>query len=344
MDPRGDTVRSLEEVAEARGSARVAVTGGAGFLGSHIVRRLLDGGDKVSVIDDFSSGSVANLSDVGVKQKVVEGDLKDYEFARKSLSGADEVFHFAAEVGSVAYLHGSKERELATLQANMVVDANVFRACRELGVGSIIYASSVSVYPFDRQQGSHVKFKEEDSEEKVNPEGGYGWSKYIAEKQLAMMEGVRWGVARIFHAYGKNIYLRPDRSQVIASLLGKAIRYPKEEFVVWGDGSQRRCFVYIDDTIDALFRIRDYVSKRGNLTVNVGSTEEHTVRELAEMIVGLSGKKIEMRFDTSKPSGALNRMPDLTRVRTVLGWAPKTGFSEGLESTYGWARTRIPGA
>ncbi len=312
-------------------------------MGSHIVRRLLDGGHEVSIIDDFSSGSLENLRDVGVSQECVRGDLKDYQFARRSLRGADEVFHFAAEVGSVAYLHGSQARELATLQANTVIDANVFRASGELGVKTIIYASSVSVYPFDRQLGSHVKFKEEDSDSRVNPEGGYGWSKYIAEKQLSMMDGVSSGVARIFHAYGKNIYLRPDRSQVIASLMSKAIRYPEEEFVVWGDGSQRRCFVYIDDAVDALFRLRDHVSKKGSLTVNVGSTEEHTVKELAEMVVALSGKKIPMRFDRSKPTGALNRMPDLAKVHRTLGWAPKTGFSKGLKSTYEWALTRVSG-
>jgi GDP-D-mannose 3',5'-epimerase len=321
--------------------SKTAVTGGAGFLGSHIVRRLLDQGQEVSIIDDLSSGSVRNLKDLGIKEKVQRGDLKDYQFARESLRGVDEVFHFAAEVGSVAYLHGSQARELATLQANMVIDANVFRACTELGVGRVIYASSVSVYPFDRQLGSHVRFREEDAEKKVNPEGGYGWSKYIAEKQLSMMEEVGHGVARIFHAYGKNIYLRPDRSQVIASLMRKAIRYPKEGFVVWGDGRQRRCFVYIDDAIEALFMIRRHIQSKGNLTVNVGSTEEHTVLDLARMIIKLSGKEIPMKFDRTKPSGALNRMPDLAKASRVLGWKPKTGFSEGLAKTFDWAQTRI---
>ncbi len=113
-------------------------------------------------------------------------------------------------------------------------------------------------------------FREEDSEKSVEPEGGYGWSKYIAEKQLEMMENLNVGIARIFHAYGKNIYLNEDKSQVIGSLMRKAIRYPDEDFVIWGNGTQKRCFVYIDDVIDALFRIHNYVEKNSALTVNIG--------------------------------------------------------------------------
>jgi len=321
--------------------ARIAVTGGAGFLGSHIASGLIREGHEVSIIDDFSAGTVQNLKDLGVEQECVVGDLKDYGFARKSIRRADTVFHFAAEVGSVAYLHGSKARELAAMEANVVIDTNVFRACAEEGVGSIIYASSVSVYPFDRQLGQHTKFREEDSEKKVNPEGGYGWSKLIAEKQLSYMDGVNVGVARIFHAYGSNIYVRPDRSQVIASLMRKAIRYPKEDFIVWGNGKQRRCFVYVDDVLDALFRLLRYVKKKRSLTINVGSTEEFTVLGLAKLIIELSGKEIPLKFDPSKPSGALNRMPDLTRVRETLGWRPSTPFSEGLTKTFDWAVNRV---
>ena len=320
---------------------RVAVTGGAGFLGSHIASRLIAAGHDVTVIDDFSAGSVQNLRDVGVIQRATKGDLKDYGFARRSLRKADAVFHFAAEVGSVQYLHGSARSELAAMQANLVIDANVFRACVEEGVRTVIYASSVSVYPFDRQQGGDESFREEDSDEKVNPEGGYGWSKVVAEKQLALMPGLKAGVARIFHAYGKNIYLDPDRSQVIGSLVRKAIRYPREGFTVWGDGSQRRCFVYIDDALDGIFALWSHVEKEGNLTVNIGSTEEVTVLDLAEKVVSLSGKEIKMEFDLSKPRGALNRKPDLGRARRVLGWSPKTPFDEGLPKTFEWARSRL---
>ena len=157
------------------------------------------------------------------------------------------------------------------------------------------------------------------------------------------MPDVSYGVARIFHAYGKNIYLKPDRSQVIASLIRKAVRYPAEDFVVWGDGRQRRCFVYIDDALDALMRLEEHARKRGSLTVNVGSTEETTVRELARLIVLLSKKDIRLKFDDSKLTGALNRMPDLKRVKSVLGWSPTTKLSDGLRETFDWAVRRLGG-
>ncbi len=300
----------------------------------------MDDGHEVSIVDDLSSGSLENLRGLGLSGECRRGDLKGYDFAKESLKGAEAVFHLAAEVGSVAYLHGSEASELATLQANLVIDANVFRSCLENGVASVLYASSVSVYPFDQQLGSHVRFKEEDSE-RVNPEGGYGWSKYIGEKQLEFMSGTSRGIARIFHAYGRNIYLKPDRSQVIASLVRKAVRYPQEDFLVWGDGSQRRCFVFVDDAIDAMVRLWHHVERGGSLTVNVGSTEEITVGDLARRVIELSKKQIPLRFDPSKPTGALNRMPDIGRAERVLGWTPKTGFADGLSATYGWAEERL---
>ncbi len=321
----------------------IAVTGGAGFLGSNVTKGLLDKGYEVTIIDDFSSGFIENLRDLEIEQECVVGDLKDYDFAKKALHDVESVFHFAADIGNVVYLHGSNARLLHALQTNLTIDTNVFRACVENGVRRIVYASSVSVYPIDeQQQGMHVEFREEDAERKVNPEGGYGWSKYLAEKQLALMSpDISSGIARIFHAYGSNIYLKADRSQVIASLLRKAIRYPKEGFEIWGNGDQKRCFVFIDDALDALFRLYDYVEKNGNLTVNVGSREEISVSEVARRAISLSGKDISPKYDLAKPTGALNRMPNLEKISKVLGWVPSTDFTKGLERTYKWAEHRL---
>lgn len=320
----------------------VAVTGGAGFIGSHVAKRLADEGNSVRIIDDFSTGSKFNLHDVGVKSKVIRGDLRNGSFARDSLKGCNAVYHFAAEVGSVQYLHGSIDRELYALQTNLLIDTNVFRACVENNVKSIIYASSVSVYPKHLQMTSSVPFREEDSEKIVEPEGGYGWSKVVAEKELEMMTGINVGVARLFHAYGKNIYLDESKSQVIGSLIRKAIRYPTEDFVVWGDGTQRRCFVYIDDVLRAFSRMYQYVVEGGGpLTVNIGSQEEVAVKDLARKVIALSRKEIPLKFDATRPTGVLQRIPSLEKIQRVLDWKPEIPFSLGLERTYQWAEERL---
>lgn len=320
---------------------KVVVTGAAGFIGSHVTKSLIDKGYDVVLADNFSSGSVQNLRDLGVVKGYVVGDLQNYSFARRAIKGADVVYHFAADIGNVEYLHGSGQRELITMQSNLLIDANVFRACLENKVKSLMYASSVSVYPIDEQVGGDRYLEEEDSERKVNPEGGYGWAKLIAEKQLSMMRDVHIGIARIFHAYGKNIYLKSDRSQVMASLMVKAIKYPSDKFVIWGDGRQKRCFVYIDDVIDGLNRLYEYVTTKENLTVNIGSQEEVTIDGLAKLIVNISGKHIEPEHDLTKPYGALQRRPDLKRVREKLGWDVKTSLTSGLKETYSWATSRV---
>lgn len=320
---------------------RVAVTGGAGFIGSHVARKLEDEEKQVTIIDDFSTGTQSNLDDLNVRSRVIHADLRDFQLARDCLRDIDCVYHFAAEVGSVQYLHGSADRELFALQTNVLIDTSVLRACVENCVKTIIYASSVSVYPKHLQMVSSAPFREEDAEKMVEPEGGYGWSKYIAEKQLEMMTGVSVGVARIFHAYGKNIYLDENKSQVIGSLMRKAIKYPSEGFDVWGDGTQKRCFVYIDDVMRALELIQEHILEGANLTVNVGSQDEVSIGDLARNIASLSGKNIPLRFDPSKPVGVLQRIPSLEKIEKTLGWKPATPLDQGLRETYDWAAKRI---
>ncbi|MEM3267803.1 MAG: NAD-dependent epimerase/dehydratase family protein [Conexivisphaerales archaeon] len=320
---------------------KVIVTGGAGFIGSHLVRRLIKEGHEVMIIDNLSSGSLQNLADLALKEDCKVGDLRDYQFTLENLKGADIIYHLAADIGSVEYLHGSVERELEALESNVTIDSNVFRACIRNGITNLLYTSSVSVYPFSRQLSNDAVFKEEDADAAAEPEGGYGWAKYLAERELRMMKDVKVAIARIFHAYGENIYLQHDRSQVIASLIRKAINYPGEDFVVWGDGKQKRCFVFIDDVIDAIELLRKHSEKNGFLALNVGSDEEISIDQLASLIIKLSGKRIEIKHDTSKPTGAMRRIPDLTKIQRMLGWRPKTSLHDGLKRTYAWAEKRL---
>jgi len=265
--------------------------------------------------------------------EVVYADLRLYDQALKAVDGADVVYHLAARVGSIDFLHGSSKAELEALQSNLAIDVNVFRACREVGVKKIVYASSVSVYPIDRQQRPGAMFREEDIYP-ISPEGGYGWAKLVGEIQLGMMEECKSAAARIFNAYGEYCEYE-STAQVVPALIRKAIRYSREEFVVWGDGSQTRNLIYIQDCIDALLKMEEKASYPP-LILNIGNEKTTTVRELAETIVKMSGKKIEIRYDNSMPVGPLSRIPSIERAMEKLEWKPYTSLEDGLKLTYKW--------
>ena len=317
---------------------RVVVTGGAGFIGSHLVKRLLDEGRDVVVADDFSRGSRLNLLDLGVRLECERVDLRDFRQALGVIDGADVVYHLAARVGSVEYLHGDEMAELRALQDNVVIDANVFRACIEKGVKKIIYASSVSVYPIDLQQEPDAILSEDDLRY-YNPEGGYGWAKLLGEIQLSWMKGIDVGIARIFNIYGPCAAL-DETAQVVPALIYKAVMYPKVDFVVWGDGEQTRCFTYVSDCIDALLKLEERASSPP-LIVNVGSDKPVPIRVLAEKIVEISGKDITIRYDPSRPVGPMSRAADIARAKILLDWSPKVGLEEGLRRTYRWVEKRL---
>jgi GDP-D-mannose 3',5'-epimerase len=317
---------------------KIAVTGGAGFIGSNLVKKLLDKGHDVVIIDDFSRGSELNLRDLRIDTEIRRIDLRNYELALQSIKGVEVVFHLAARVGSIDYLHGSKWNELEALQSNLIIDANVFRACLESGVKKLIYASSVAVYPIENQDKSEATFSE-DSLNHYNPEGGYGWSKLMGEIQLAWTEGLNIGIARIFNIYGENGALGKS-SHVVTSLIRKAILYPQEKYIVWGNGQQTRDFLHVGDCIEALIKIQGKSAKEP-LIVNIGSDKAVKISTLAEKIARISGKDMEIIYDPSKPSGPFSRTSDNRQARALLDWEPKVSLDEGLHRTYKWEEKRL---
>lgn len=317
---------------------KTVVTGGAGFIGSHLVKRLLGEGRDVVVADDFSRGSVRNLLDLRINRECPRIDLRDYGLALKVVEGADVVYHLAARVGSVEYLHGGELAELRALQDNLVIDVNVFRACIERRVKKVIYASSVSVYPISSQQKLGAVFSEDDLSY-YSPEGGYGWAKLLGEIQLGWMRGIDIGIARIFNVYGPCAAL-DGTAQVIPDLMHKTMMYPKQEFTVWGNGDQTRCFTYVSDCIDALVMIEQKASNPPFI-VNVGSDTPIPIMDLADKIIKISGKDITIEYDESMPVGPMSRTADITRARNLLGWGPNVALDEGLRRTYAWIQNKI---
>jgi nucleoside-diphosphate-sugar epimerase len=153
------------------------------------------------------------------------------------------------------------------------------------------------------------------------------------------MKNVDVGIARIFTAYGPCEPL-DETAHAVPALIRKAIRYPEEDFVVWGSGEQTRSFMYVSDCVEALVRLEEKASSPP-LIVNVGSDKPTPIRVLAEKIVEISGKSIEVKYDPSKPVGPLSRTADITKARRVLGWSPKVSLEEGLRRTYAWAEKKL---
>jgi GDP-D-mannose 3',5'-epimerase len=325
---------------------KTVVTGGTGFIGSHLVRRLLEEKRDVVVIGGPSAIGTENLLDLGLEVECTQLDLRDYHQVLKAVSNAQAIFHLAARIGNIQYLHGTAVAELTALQTNLLIDGNVFQACLERGVEKLVYASSVAVYPLDKQSLPNAVLSETDlvlrpgnHSISLNPDGGYGWAKFLGELQLNYMESPAIGIARIFNVYGENEPL-DTKAHAVGDLIRKAILYPMEEFRIWGDGNQSRDLLYVADCVAALLKLEGKATNPP-VTVNIGSGQATSIRELAGRIIEISGKKMQPSYDTQKPFGPISRTADLRRTKALLGWQPSTSLETGLRRTYRWAEGKL---
>lgn len=317
---------------------KTVVTGGAGFIGSNLIRRLREQNREVVIADDLSRGIRLNLSDLGIPSDFSCVDLRDYNQTLRITEKADTVFHLAARIGSIEYLHGSHLNELDALQTNLVIDSNVFKACIQNHVKRLVYASSAAVYPIDLQQAPNVTLSETDLNN-FKPDGGYGWAKLIGEIQLGWMKNIDIGVARIFNVYGQNSSVKDD-SHVIIDLLRKAMYFPREKFVVWGDGQQSRDFLHVHDCVSALLRLEE---KAGQplIVANIGSGLGTNINSIVKEISVITKKNLKIEYDLTKPVGPMSRTAVIDRARDLLGWEAKIKLDEGLMLTYDWLQKRL---
>jgi GDP-D-mannose 3',5'-epimerase len=176
----------------------------------------------------------------------------------------------------------------------------------------------------------------------ANPESAYGWSKLMGEYEAELLSKnseTRVGIARFQNVYGPRSIMSVKRSQVIPSLIRKAIRYPDEEFIVWGSGRQSRDFIFVGDVVDALLRIP--LRGMGCGPINIGTAQETTISDIAFSIAKISGKQIDIKFDKSKPEGDGGRSGNYDKAKEILGWNVFTTLEEGLRQTYEWAYEQI---
>ncbi len=317
---------------------RVLVTGGAGFIGSHLVKKLLDLGNEVIVADNFSRGRIENIRDCLNEITLHRVDLTKIENCIMVTRDVEYVFHLAAPVGGIHYIKGENVENLTPA---VLMNINMLEASRINDVERFLFTSSACVYG-EKNPELNI-FKEEDAYP-ANPATTYGWAKILGEiacKSYYEDYGIKCSVVRIFNAYGENENLDPKWSHVIPSLIRKAILYPKEGFSIFGDGRQERAFLYVGDCVEGLIRAMEKIENAD--PINLGSEEVTSIGELAKKIVSLSGKNIKIEYDLSGPKGTYKYCADTTKMKKILNWKPKIPLDEGLKGTYKWAEREILG-
>ncbi len=321
------------------------VAGGAGFIGSALVKHLVKDGISVKVIDNLWRGNLKNLklSDdeavIDLNKDFYLADLTDYSKCLELIREADVVYHLADVVGGIHFVFNNEE---FVFRQNVLIDSNVISACLLNNIPNYIYVGTACSFPKHLQMQEGIVALSEEQTYPAEPESSYGWSKLMGEYFAGLHQRsgkINIGLLRFHNVYGPGQSYDPEDSQVIPSLIYKVINLKDGLLNVWGSGNQYRDFVFIDDVVESLALVLEHGMNKG--LIQIGSEKATTIKELAELIVGISKKRITVRYDASRPEGDRGRIAVCDRARKILGWKPETGLETGLERTYNWISERI---
>jgi UDP-glucose 4-epimerase len=302
-------------------TSKVLVTGGAGFIGSHLVQALLERGDEVRVLDNFSTGARANLAGLGVE--VVEGELRSYERVHNAVRGTEVVFHLGA-LGSVPR---SVQDPLTSGAVNVEGTLNVLLAARDEGVRRVVFASSSSIYGNQPE----LPLRESMAPDPISP---YGVAKLAAERYCVSFSRVYHSfetvVLRYFNVFGP----RQDPNSQYAAVVPLFVTAiaAGTPVTIFDDGGQSRDFTYVENVVAANLLAADAAGASGRI-FNVSAGLPTSVSELADVIGGLLGKPVERRYFPPRPGDLRNSWADITEARGTLGFEPTISLEAGLQRT-----------
>jgi len=327
---------------------KVLITGGAGFIGSNLAAQLVALGSRVRVVDNLERGKLEYLEPVSNQVEFLQIDLTENRSCEQACRGMEIVFHLASKVGGIGY-YLAKPGEV--ILKNVLMDTLMLQAVLQAKIGFYLYTSSAHVYPIELQLHPDAPPIKEEQAYPANPELSYGWAKLLAEKQIEchIQEGepLRASIVRLIGAFGKNQDLDLATGSAIPVFCRRAIEYPQRKpFIIWGSGEETRSYCFIDDVVDGMLQSVKKLTEHQLLgPINLGSEERVSIGELAELIVGISGKPIEIVKDTSKPTTIFGQAVDCSKARKLLnGWNPKTSLRAGVEKTYNHVKNRLIGS
>jgi UDP-glucose 4-epimerase len=300
----------------------VLVTGGAGFIGSNLVRRLLELGHDVRVLDNFSTGNRRNLVDVADEIEIVEGELRSYERVHNATRGVEVVFH----QGALPSVPRSVQDPLTTGAVNVEGTLNVLLAARDEGVRRIVNASSSSVYG---NTGALPRV-ETQFPDPISP---YAVSKLAAERycvSFARVYGLETVTLRYFNVFGPNQDPTSQYSAVVPRFI--AAVDAGDPVPIYGDGEQSRDFTYVDNVVDANVLAAE-ASDASGAVLNVATGESRSVNALADTIGELLAKPVEREFLPPRAGDVRDSWADVKEARRLLGWESRIGLEDGLRLT-----------
>ncbi len=298
---------------------RYFVTGGAGFIGSHLAATLASGGGRVAVLDNLSTGSPANLASIGNAVDLIEGDVLDLDAVRTAMRGADVVFHLAA----VASVQHSLDDPAGTFDINVRGTHNVLLACVQAGVRRVVFASSAAIYG-DVAGGP---ISEQAQKEPTSP---YGMHKLIGElmcRDYASRHPLEAVALRFFNVYGPRQDPTSPYSGVISRLLD-ALR-TAGPFILYGDGEQSRDFVYVEDIARACVLAAEAPGLSG-AAMNIGTGRATSLNQLVRAVRGLDGAEVQVTRQPARPGDIRTSVADIALARRLLGYGPATALEDGL--------------
>jgi len=327
-------------------SKKILVTGGAGMIGSNLVKQLVKTGNEVFVIDNLWRGKLEYLNDetgnpvIPLDTHFFKLDLLQSDVAEIVMDKIEYVIHLADIVAGIDYVFNNQGD---LFRQNILINSNMISTVRKHKdtVKGFIYVGTACSFPLTRQNSLEVIPLREEELYPALPESAYGWSKLMGQLETEYLEkeaGIPTCVLMFHNVYGSPCDFG-ERSQVIPALIRKAVNYPAEPFNVWGSGEQGRAFIHVDDIVNALCLALDKGLGKG--TIQIGPSVCTSIKEIAETVVRISGKKIDVFYDTSKPEGDKARSADYSYAKAVLGWEPKVPLYEGLKQQYSWIEGQI---
>lgn len=310
--------------------ASFLVTGGAGFIGSALVHRLLDLGHSVRVVDNFSTGFRRNLDDCLDCIELVEGDLAELAVCKASVQGVEYVLHQAA----IPSVPRSVDDPIGSHRANVTATLNMLVAARDAQVKRFVFASSSSVYG-DSETLPKVETMPE------NPLSPYALTKLAGEKYCVVFHRV-YGLAavslRYFNVFGPRQDPHSPYSAVISRFVEAALRGSRP--IVYGDGEQSRDFTYVDDVVEANL-LACLVEGVGGMVFNVGTGQRHTLNNLLASLSAIVGYQLEPQYSKTRAGDVRHSQAGIEKAQRFLKFEPKVSFQEGLERTVEWFRKSL---